>query len=148
MSNKRAIWIIGDDLLDNAAQKLEEMRMDQNNGLYIHEYFEVTTLEDKKPRYMNNNPYVKISGNLIQGINENPYSLPTIIIILLSNSYAHDEAFIKYEFKSMIQLLLQRITNTLAERKKKERNSSQKRFLTNVSQQSCSCDFCQNQLSR
>lgn len=114
---KRFIWVLGDNLLDDAAPKLDEMEGDNENKLYIHENYAVKTFPEGHGKYAGNNPYIKICGNLTEAIRKFPLWLPFYIVILLSNSYAHDDAFVEYELRGMIYELLSRVVEIIAARK-------------------------------
>lgn len=114
---RRSLWILGDNLLDDAAPKLLTMGEDQENILYIHEHYQVRSFQKGYGKYAQNNPYIKICENLVEAIKEFPYKLPYIIVILLGNHYAHDEPFVDFEFKDMINNILDRIQKILQDRK-------------------------------
>lgn len=114
---KRFLWIFGDNLLDDAVPKLKEMEQDENNKLYMHENYAVKTFEEGYGKYAQNNPYIKICDNLVEAIKRYPLWLPYMIVLMIGNSYVHDETFVEFHLKEMIQNLLKRVLDIIQKRK-------------------------------
>lgn len=102
--------------MDNAADELNLLE-DKEDKLYIHDYFEVQTFEEGVGKNMDNNPYIKIGENLKDAIKTYPAWVPSVIVILLSNEYAHDEPFVELEFRNLVVELLSRVVAIIEDRK-------------------------------
>lgn len=90
---------------------------EQQDKLYIHEFFEVPTFEEGIGKNMDNNPYIKIGENLKQAITKFPGWMPVVVIVMISNDYAHNVPFVDLQFRDMIVELLSRVVATIKDRK-------------------------------
>lgn len=104
-------------MLDDAAPKLDLMKAEEDNKLFIHEHYKVQAFPEGHGKYAQNNPYTKICDNLIEAFNNYPDQMPYIIVILLGNVYAHDDVFVDYEFREFIANLLNRLEKVIQDKK-------------------------------
>lgn len=68
-----------------------------------------------KPTYRN--IMRKVRNNLTQALNKFPAVLPDYLIIMISNSYAHDPAFVDFELKTILKRVMNDIGRLLATRR-------------------------------
>lgn len=118
----RHIWIVGDELLDSMANVLRKL-VNQHifdvskPELYIHQECHVEAFNDSEIKYTFNNIMRKVRNNLTLALNKFPAVLPEFLIIMLGNSYIHDQVFVEMEFRPILKRVLNDVSRLLTGRK-------------------------------
>lgn len=118
----RHIWMIGDEFLDGSANILRKLANQHifdvaKPDLYIYREYHVEAFHDSEIKYTFNNMIRKVRNNLTAALNKFPTVLPDFVIIMLGNSYIHDQMFIEMEFKTILKRVLNDVTRLLASRR-------------------------------
>lgn len=94
--------------------------------LFIYKEYHVEAFHDSEIKPTYRNIMRKVRNNLTFALNKFPTVLPNYVVIIISNNYIHDPAFIEFEMKTILKRVLNDVTHLLASRKehlvKKNRN--------------------------
>lgn len=118
------MWFIGDDLLEQSANSLRKLKNEPifdaaKPELFIYREYSVQAFHDNEVKTHGslNNPIRKIRNNLAMAFNQYPAILPQYLIVILGNSYIHDQVFIEFEFKAILKRILNDIGRLIATRR-------------------------------
>lgn len=114
--------MLGDELLDNAANALRKLinqsALDPAKPeLYIRREYHVEAFHDSELKYTYNNILRKIRNNLTAALNKFPTVLPEYVVILVGNSYVHDHTFVETEMKPILKKVFNDVTRLLSTRR-------------------------------
>lgn len=116
------IWMLGDELLEGAANNLRKL-MNQHAldtakpELYIHSEYHVEAFHDSEIKPTYNNILRKVRNNFTAALNKFPTALPDYIVVLMGNSYVHDQTFVEFELKPILKRMFNDITRLLSVRR-------------------------------
>lgn len=118
----RHIWMVGDKLLDNAVNQLRKLFNQHifdatKPELYMHREYNVEAFHDSEIKHTYNNIIRKVRNNLTAVLNKYPTVLPDFLVVIMGNTYAHDQIFVENEFKLILKRVLNDITRLIASRK-------------------------------
>lgn len=115
----KAIWFLGDGLLDNVAPHLENILEKAPETLYITKHYHLTAYTtENKQGYFSNNFLVRIVNSLTTGLNAANILLPSAIVIMLSNSFLKNEYMAEREMPRLLEKLFEEIIDIIRERKR------------------------------
>lgn len=114
--------MVGDELLDSLANTLRKL-VNQHifdatkPELYIHREYHVEAFHDSEVKCSYNNILRKVRNNLTAALNKFPTVLPEYLIIVVGNTYVHDQIFVEMEFKLILKKIFNDVTRLLSSRK-------------------------------
>lgn len=85
--------------------------------LFIYKEYHVEAFHDSEIKPTYRNIMRKVRNNLTVALNKFPTVLPNYVIIMTSNSYMHDPAFVEFEMGTILKKVLNDVTRLLASRK-------------------------------
>lgn len=113
---------MGDELLDSTANVLRKLFNQHifdasKPELYIHQEYHVEAFNDSKIKYTYNNIMRKVRNNLTLALNKFSSILPEFLIIVLGNSYIHDQTFVEMELRPILKKVFNDVTRLLSTRR-------------------------------
>lgn len=115
------MWVVGDDMLEKSANSLRKL-MNQHTfdanapELFIYKEYHVEAFCDNELKPTYKNIIRKVRNNLTLALNKYPTIVPNYLIILVGNSYAHDQVFVEIELKPILKRVLNDVGRLLASR--------------------------------
>lgn len=126
---------MGDDVLEKTANTLckllnQHIFNASKPELFIYKEYHVEAFHDSELKPTYRNIMRKVRNNLTQAMNKFPMVLPNYLIIMISNSYAHDPAFMDFEFKTILKRVLNDVSRLLACKREQIPRKAQNLFTT------------------
>lgn len=109
-------------MLDKSANSLRKlMNMHTFDAtkpeLFIYKEYHVEAFHDSELKPTYRNIMRKVRNNLTFALNKFPTILPNYVIVVISNNYLHDAAFVEFEMKTILKRVLNDVIRLLASRR-------------------------------